>query len=237
MITYDTRPLTEEERAVVEQIREKNGGPNERVQLTLRVTALWLVGGWLAFFALAWLGGFLYDRHLPALLRCLLLTVVGVKAALFLYDTAKKERRDTEREWERRAAWCEEVISRGQMEVLHVEATGVVAVEGWADEKGKDAYFLDLDDGTALFLSGDYLAEAVEQDRFPCTAFDLLRYPGEAVIRSIECRGEPFADWQRLDGETLEDGYSPADGEVVPVSLPTLAADLERLSNPLPEEE
>jgi hypothetical protein len=194
----------------------------------MTLAAMWIVGGMLIVFALWLVVEFMDRREAPLLIRNIVTLVLGVYAALFLFDAVRRERLSTEREWEKCAAWCEGVLAEGTVDILQVEAHDAVSVEWW-DNLMEEAFFLDLGDDTALFLCGDYLGEAVSAEQFPCARFDLIRYPGETEIRAVECKGEPFATERRLDWEAIEEGYIPSDGEVLPVSLSTLSEDLKSL--------
>jgi hypothetical protein len=88
-------------------------------------------------------------------------------------------------------------------------------------------YFIELDDGRVLYLSGQYLydyepisddPEVAQPRRFPCSAFTVRRLKHEGYVVDIICVGEvlepeavakPFsrADWKA--------GLVPRDGEIL----------------------
>jgi hypothetical protein len=50
-------------------------------------------------------------------------------------------------------------------------------------------YYLELDDGTVLFLSGDYLYDD-ETPNFPCSRFTIRRHRDHGYVFDLQCDGE-----------------------------------------------
>ena len=79
------------------------------------------------------------------------------------------------------------------------QANRALQVEEYEDEGLH--YYLELNDGSVLYLNGQYLYEyePVEDDpelsrerRFPCTEFTIGRYKTEGYVLDIITRGDPF---------------------------------------------
>ena len=90
-------------------------------------------------------------------------------------------------------------------------------------------YFVELTDGTVLYLSGQYLYdyEPIEDDeprRFPCTEFTIRRHrEQQEVVLDIVCGGdvlEPEVVAQPFD----EDDDVPEDGQILAIPYETLKA-------------
>jgi len=66
---------------------------------------------------------------------------------------------------------------------------------------------------------------------FPCRRFDLVYAPNSRLLLDLVCLGERFKEWRTYspDLETyLKTSRDPEDGDILPVSLDTLDADLMR---------
>lgn len=115
---------------------------------------------------------------------------------------------------------------RGLLERRAFRAIRAFAVEELEDEGMH--YYLELADGSVLYLSGQYLYdhEPIEDDpelnqprSFPCTEFEMLRHKEEGFVLDILCTGSvlepettmpPYtrADWKRglpEDGQIITD--------------------------------
>lgn len=95
------------------------------------------------------------------------------------------------------------------------QARRAFEIEEFEDE-GR-SLFIELADGSVLFLSGQYLYDD-EEHQFPCTEFVVRREPGEGWAYDVMCEGEP------LDPETIappfsgddhDSGRVPEDGQVI----------------------
>jgi len=113
--------------------------------------------------------------------------------------------------------------AQGLVEPTDFRATRSFGVEEFEDEGLH--YYLELTDGTVLFLSGQYLYDYEPDPKsnrprsFPCTEFTVRRHKRDGYVVAIECRGEvlepevmapPFntMDWEHQvpsDGEILTD--------------------------------
>ena len=117
------------------------------------------------------------------------------------------------------------LISRRSLEQIHgdrlrMEQAGMLLsqtfrahrafqVEEFEDEGSH--YFLELEDHSVLYASGQFLYEyepsAKEPRRFPCTEFTIRRHKDEGFIVDVLCSGEV------LEPEVIAPSFSPADAE------------------------
>lgn len=154
---------------------------------------VWAVGG---FMALAGLG-----------LAVVALGLFGQKPPEAPQVTPEEHRRQLE--------------AQGLVEGTDFRATRSFGVEEFEDEGLH--YYLELADGSVLFLSGQYLydyepdAKLNRPRSFPCTDFTVRRHKRDGYVVAIECRGQvlepevtapPFRimDWEH---------QVPSDGEIV----------------------
>jgi hypothetical protein len=113
--------------------------------------------------------------------------------------------------------------AQGLVEPTDFRATRSFGVEEFEDEGLH--YYLELKDGSVLFLSGQYLYDYEPDPKlnrprsFPCTEFTVRRHKRDGYAVGIDCRGEvlepelmapPFRtmDWEHQvprDGEILTD--------------------------------
>lgn len=201
-----TRPLTEEERALLRQ-------PPPR-----------LFGWWtgvvsaLCVFVLAFLVVLLASPWLPLAAIPLAATAVGALAAVATYARIqRRERRRLREEGDRVAR----ELAAGYVNCTTYTITDAVAVEEHEDEGL--SYYLLLDDGRTLFLSGQYLYAPADEDGFPWAVFEVVRVPiGGWVLRMVRHgptltpshRRAPFSDAEYASGAVPPDGtIAPRDFE------------------------
>lgn len=127
-------------------------------------------------------------------------------------------------------------LSRAQESAEHEEdalsstefhATRAFQVEEFRDEGSN--YFLELRNGTVLFLSGHYFHEheplefdgrIVQQREFPCTEF-VVRRRDDGSGADIQCRGrvlEPEVVTPPFPEEDVRNGSLPKDGDIISTS-------------------
>lgn len=141
-----------------------------------------------------------------AILPVALTGSLGVSIAWYVYVQWRKQRA-LRRAAARRAR---------EVAVGHVKSTTYMIRDAIAVKEGEDeglSFYLLLDDGRTLFLSGQYLYEPVEAG-FPWTSFDLVQAPvGGWIIRLVQggpalipsrTRG-PFTDSEYRSGAVPED--------------------------------
>jgi len=85
-------------------------------------------------------------------------------------------------------------------------------------------YYLELDDGRVLFLSGQYLydyepdAELARPRKFPCTEFTVRRHKDEGWVADIVCGGtvlEPDVVLHPFRVKAWRTNAVPGDGQVL----------------------
>jgi hypothetical protein len=102
-------------------------------------------------------------------------------------------------------------------------ATRAFQVEEFEDEGTQ--YFIELEDGSVLYLCGQYLYDYEPMEgarrqarRFPCTAFTVLRDKRDGLIIDVICEGavlEPECEVPPFSVVDHESGRAPADGDVI----------------------
>src|SRR5262245_4754542 len=116
------------------------------------------------------------------------------------------QRRARGRRFARSARVAAEIAS-GRVRSTIYDVTDAVAVEEAEDEG--PSYYLLLDDGRTLFLSGQYLYEPVDSG-FPWESFEVVRVPsGQWVIRVVPL-GPPLTPSGTRAPFSFEDGSAAA---------------------------
>jgi hypothetical protein len=95
-----------------------------------------------------------------------------------------------------------------------LQARRAFEVEEFEDEGM--TFFIELIDGSVLFLQGQYLYE--EEGRFPCTQFTVRRHPTEQWVYDVTCEGEflePEALAPSFSGHDHDSGRVPEDGQII----------------------
>jgi hypothetical protein len=111
---------------------------------------------------------------------------------------------------------CRQDLAEGLAEVQTFRARECYRVEELDDEGV--SYYLHLEDGAVLFLSGQYLYEPEENKTFPCTEFDLVRGPRSRRLLNLVTRGSylnPLKTLKAFRLTGLRDGQGPVDGEIL----------------------
>jgi len=119
----------------------------------------------------------------------------------------------------------EELEQRGMLIHERCEATRAFEVEEFEDEGCQ--YFVELQNGSVLFLCGQYLYDYEPADgkwqakrprKFPCTEFTLLRDKRSGSILDVECGGiviEPEGEAPHFTTADYETGRTPEDGQII----------------------
>jgi hypothetical protein len=142
-------------------------------------------------------------------------------AALFLFSS----RLHAPHPFESAEAWRRRLEEHDMIVEECFRATRAFAVEELDDEGS--TYFMELEDGRVLFLTGQYLYdyEPIEDDpefnqprSFPCTEFTVRRHREAGYVVELVCTGEPFEPeltvapfWK----EVFRKGGVPNDGEII----------------------
>jgi hypothetical protein len=119
---------------------------------------------------------------------------------------------------------AKELQAQNLLTVETFKARRAFQVEEFEDEGAH--YFLELEDGSVLFLSGQYLYEyepvekrheLVRQRRFPNTAFAIRRHTVKRYVVDILCTGsviEPEVMAPAFDTDDFGTNRIPSDGQI-----------------------
>jgi len=201
-----TRKLTDEERAVLQVLAtDKLFSPlatAKRFGFYALVTGLPVI----------WLLTFFHSLR-PA--RPYAIGAMTLAWAVYGTRDYLRSTRPREYELQEREAYRQD-LAQGVAEVRTFRARECYRVEELEDEGS--SYYLHLEDGPVLFLSGQYLYEPEDKKEFPCTEFDIVRGPRSRVLLGVVCRGSYLPPIKRLRAFSvaeLRDGQAPEDGEMV----------------------
>jgi hypothetical protein len=89
-------------------------------------------------------------------------------------------------------------------------------IEEFEDEGSH--YYIELDDHTVLFLSGQYLWEYDRLRTFPCTEFVVRRHASKGYALDVLCGGaviEPEIIAPRFEADEFGTEAIPADGQII----------------------
>lgn len=115
---------------------------------------------------------------------------------------------------------AKELASQGLLACTHYRADRAFRVKALHGEGPH--YFLELETGGVLHLSGLYLCEYEPSEsgvrHFPCTQFTIRRHAGSGDVIDILCEGlviEPENEAPPFTPEDFAQSVVPADGEVL----------------------
>jgi hypothetical protein len=153
-----------------------------------------LIAALTIFAALAFLSKLL-PENTPPVLRVLayaLSTIAIVVGALVLFNLGRRRPPP--------GPTFAELQAQGLIESIEFRATRAFEVEEFEDEGLQ--YFIELADGSVLFLNGRYLYQFLPESQggakgsmttmFPSTEFTLLKHRTEPWISDVVCRGTPL---------------------------------------------
>ena len=201
------RPFTPDERRTLERIRTsrpQGGGAGFGAFLAFLVTT----GVLLIISPASWQTGVL----------SLIPVVVGAGVAALVFRRLSRSARH--REW---VAEIERDLAGGVASVTTARVTDAVRVQEAEDEGS--SYYLRLDDGRVLFISGQYLYELEEEGRFPNTRLTVVRAPSTRIVFDVTCDGSPLppsATRPPFTTEEYDGGLVPEDGTVLDVDFGSL---------------
>jgi hypothetical protein len=139
----------------------------------------------------------------------LVITVVAIAAAIWIFSPRLRV-----------SAAANDTIIRA-LEADHLlESQSFTAVRAWQAEEFEDEgshYFIELADGSLLYLTGQYLYD-YEPPRFPCTEFVIRRHRHERYVVDIACAGvvlEPHRIALPFTAADCDAGRIPQDGDLV----------------------
>ncbi|HMV47459.1 MAG TPA: hypothetical protein PLD20_28605 [Blastocatellia bacterium] len=126
---------------------------------------------------------------------------------------------------EQRQDYVQRLEQKSLLESASFQARRAFQVEEFEDEGS--SYFLELEDGAVLFLSGQYLyeyepiADDPELDpsrRFPCTEFTVKRYRQQGYCVDLICAGtvlEPEVLAPPFSEKDFREDRVPEDGQII----------------------
>jgi hypothetical protein len=142
--------------------------------------------------------------------------------AAWIFRTRSRPPRVTE-SWE---AFIERLEKGDLLESQSFTARRAFQVQEFEDEGS--SYFIELTDGSVLFLSGQYLYEYEDEGCFPCTSFVVRRHRHERDVLEIQCGGdviEPEVVAPPFTGADHDSGTVPDDGQIIAVPYEKLKAE------------
>ena len=117
----------------------------------------------------------------------------------------------------------EQMEQQGLLVREKYEATRAFQVEEFEDEGCQ--YFIELTNGSVLFLCGQYLYDyepmegaRTQARKFPCTEFTVLRDKRDGLIVDVVCGGtviEPEGEAPHFTEADFESGRTPADSDII----------------------
>ncbi|HSL20144.1 MAG TPA: hypothetical protein VK886_01320 [Vicinamibacterales bacterium] len=195
-----TRPMTRQERALLLAPPVKLFGWWTGVASAVLAFPL-------AFLVVAFSTMFL----LPYAVVIRVAIAAGMIAAVAWYVGIQRKAR---REYARLAAGAEQEAAAGVVQSTIYTITDAVAVAE-AEDEGL-SYYLLLDDGRTLFLSGQYLYDPTDNG-FPWESFEIVHVASGSWVLRVVPRGRPIApSWTRgpfSDAECARGGV-PDDGTI-----------------------
>lgn len=95
------------------------------------------------------------------------------------------------------AAVYRQDLQGGEVEIMEVEASAVVARSDRSDEP--PAFVFDVGDGELLAICDPALAQAVGQGSFPNDRFELVLGPKSGAVLDLRCTGRPLTPVRTLE--------------------------------------
>lgn len=114
-------------------------------------------------------------------------------------------------------------LQGGEAEEVLYEAVDAIQVEE-TEDLGSN-YYVRLDDGRVLFLSGQYLYESEEAQQFPSTRFTLVRTPHAGFFLDFRVSGSylrPSTVRPRFTDQEYRTGVVPTDGDLLDLDFDIL---------------
>ncbi len=111
-------------------------------------------------------------------------------------------------------------LSNGKAEIRTYQILDAIKREEYEDEGIH--FYLELSNGSVLFLSGQYLYEPDGSHRFPSAEVQITRAPISNIVFDFKCSGKYFAPTAILPPfsvNTIKNGLVPEDGEVLNIDF------------------
>ena len=180
--------------------------------MRLLFAGLFVLGG------LCFVSNVLFAHFSPRLAGVMLLPAVCflVLAILVLFNLGRKVRQDP-RTFEER---MREKEAKGLLVKTDHKSHRAFEVEEFEDEGAH--FFVEVEDGSVLYLNGQYLYEYLPTDKqprtFPCTEFTMIRNKENGLVEDIQCRGtalEPEVTCPVFSKAYFKNGPVWTDGDVI----------------------
>lgn len=148
--------------------------------------------------------------------------LVFVAREIFDPDNALTYEQRLEAAEQKHEAYIQELEQQGLLESTEYRAKRAFQVEEFEDEGSH--YYIELENGSVLFLSGQYLfdyepidddPEYNQQRLFPCTEFTVRMHTGEWYVVDLICRGEVFEPELLAPPFDFKKDSFPMDGKVI----------------------
>ena len=210
--TFSRRPTPEELDLILKPVSGLRGWASSLVAAAALLIVVFLVVLLLVSFL---------DGPPPWTVPTALACGVAAGAGLFVFWQKRETRAAAHRAADRAKA------AEGEVTVTRYEALDAIGVEEVEDEGLH--YYLLLDDGRTLFLSGQYLYAPAERG-FPWRVFEIVRIPSEDWVLAVVSRGDPLPPSHTrrpFTEDEMRRDSAPVDGTVASLdwaSLKTAAA-------------
>lgn len=119
-------------------------------------------------------------------------------------------------------------LEQGEAELSRFQVVDAIGVDEFEDEGL--SFYLKLEDGRVLFLSGQYLYEPVEERSFPSTRIEVVRTPTTRQLLGLNVLGTyvpPSAQRPPFQDEEYRRGAVPEDGSLLDVDFESLRPEAE----------
>lgn len=184
----------------------------------MRRSTIIILGTWLGGVAIY--AGMIYGFHLPPREPAKtvgFLSSFVIAAMVFVVATRGMKRKSVE------ILTSEELEKQGLLLKERHEAVRAFQVEEFEDEGCQ--YFIELKNGSVLFLCGQYLYDYEPMEgwkkqsrKFPCTEFTMLRDKRSGFVVDVVCGGAVIEPECEVPPFTVKDhvaGGAPADGDII----------------------
>jgi len=228
MLEISKRAATEEEKSGLRKVTQ---GPSRDATMVgaVIVTALFAVGGLLLgvlFASLVYFASRVFPEIGPVngnrAMRLGLLAGALIGSSYFSWQ-ARKRQRD-------RDGAARRDLGEGQVDVLRVTASGYARCEAYEGGDDWPACFVEIGPRKLLYLQGPYMRQALKDEAFPSTEFEIIRWPHSNLTVSARTLSKTKAPSRPLanDEITDEECYVPEDTEVIEATWEEVPAELRR---------
>ena len=139
----------------------------------------------------------------------IVIVLLLISITLTIYWT----RRDPEIAFEKQSTETNEI------EIIHCKTSRAIKRED--PEDFGVSFYLDTEDGRALYLQGQYL-DILEYEQFPNTEFELIRTKNTKELIDFKVKGKYFEPERTLEPFTKDDygkGVVPEDGDILDIEF------------------